>query len=68
MNSNIFLIQAEKMGKLLEKYWSVEIFWFPFNSIVNRMLSMLPKGVDDSKLTLSPELLFASHPLSTVRQ
>ena len=55
------------MAELLEKYWSVELFWFPFNSVVSRFLNILPKNLEDSQLILSLENLFVSHPLKTVR-
>ena len=64
------MIQTKKMAELLQQYWSVEIFWFPFNSIVDRILSILPlvKGSGDnpnkipevSELRLSAESVFAS--------
>ena len=60
-----FLYQTEKLAKLLNKYWSVELFWFPFNSIIDRMLDVLP-DMDDTELTISTAEFFSSHPLDSV--
>jgi hypothetical protein len=57
---------TEKLAKLLNKYWSVELFWFPFNSIINRMLQVLP-DMDDTELTVSTASFFASHPIDSLQ-
>ena len=62
-----FSYQTEKLAKLLNEYWSVELFWFPFNSIINRMLEVLP-DFGDTELILSAESFFCSHPIDSVSQ
>ena len=64
------VIQTKKLSELLKKYWSVEILWFPFNSIVDRLLNMLPlvfgrtndrnEIPEVTELRLSSKSLFAS--------
>ena len=38
----IFLEQTEKLAAFLQKYWSVELFWFPFNSLLDWVGKLLP--------------------------
>ena len=59
------IMQTRKLANLLNKYWSVELFWFPFNSIINRMLEVLP-DMNDTELTISTASFLASHPIDTV--
>lgn len=37
-----YLEQTESLAALLKKYWSVEIFWFPFNSLLDWVGNMVP--------------------------
>jgi hypothetical protein len=36
-------LQCKKLGELLEKHWSIELFWFPFNSVIEAFSMLLPK-------------------------
>ena len=39
---NNLLEQTKELAALLKEYWSVEIFWFPFNSLLSWLIKMLP--------------------------
>ena len=53
MNSLFCNMQDSKpLADLLDKYWSVEMFWFPFNSLFKWVETILPSSNSEKQLKI----------------
>ena len=60
-----FIYQTEKLASLMNKYWSLELFWFPFNSFLSGILNIF-RDENEHELIIPPTLFFAADHLEHV--